>query len=201
MVTHPSHWQIREHIVGCDQFIELYAALRCRDKRLMALAHALGLARGTRRVEHHRHIGCFAERDFLIVALRICFMKAGTCTAQSLKAHQPRRVVAAQAARVFEDDVFDLGACFARLQQLVDLLLIFHNRKANVGIVKDVHHFGRNRVLIHRHRHTTQRLRSGESHVQTGSVVANDRQMIAALEAKRSKPQGHRAHFGGGFGP
>jgi hypothetical protein len=93
------------------------------------------------------------------------------------------------------DDVGDALVALADLQQLVDLLLVFHDRERHPGMLENVAHLLGNRVLVDRHRNGTQRLRCAHREIQPRPVVANDGQPVTALQAKLVKPDGQRTHF------
>ncbi len=109
--------------------------------------------------------------------------------------------VVAQPARVVVVDVRERGHHGPRLQHLVDLLLVLDHGVGDLGVVEHVDEFGRGRILVHRHRHAAQHLRSDHRPVQARTIVADDREVHAAEEALRRKTAGERAHVGGDRGP
>ena len=109
--------------------------------------------------------------------------------------------VVAQAARIVVVDVRERRHLRLRLEQLVDLLLVLDDRVDDLGVVQHVDELGGRRVLVHRHRHAAERLRRDHRPVETRPVVADDREMHAALEALRGEAAGERAHLGGDLAP
>ncbi len=89
----------------------------------------------------------------------------------------------AHAACIFVDDFLELRAAIHDLEQLVGLLLILDNREAGFSVLEHVLHFIGDRVLIHRHRRSAQCLRGGHCPVKLRSVVADDGEAVATLEA------------------
>ena len=81
--------------------------------------------------------------------------------------------VIAHAALVVIDDMANAGDGFFDLEQLVDLLLIFDNRKINFGVFQHKRHVGGRRILIQRHGDATQGLGSRHGPIKTGPVVAD----------------------------
>ncbi len=101
---------------------------------------------------------------------------------------QPRLIVVAQATRVFVDDPLQVWDRLADLEQLVDLLLILNDGKLDFRVVEDESHLGGNRVLVHRHRDTTEALHCDHREVQPRPVLADDRQVLATGEAGLMQP-------------
>ena len=110
-------------------------------------------------------------------------------------------IVVAHPARVVVDDVFEPGRLIPDFQQLVDLFLILHRREAHGGILEDEQHFRRHRILIERHRHASQALRRAHHHVQMRAVVADDGEVVAALETQRRQAARQGTHPFGDLGP
>ena len=155
-----------------------------------------GRARG---VEHHRDVLGRALGHFGVevpgigaVELAALFLQPG---------EREHALVVAHPALVVEVDVPERGHLGHRLLHLVDLLLVLDDRVGDLGVVQHVDEVGRGGVLVHRHRHAAQRLRGGHRPVQTGAVVADDREVHAAAESLRGQPAGKRANLGGGLAP
>jgi hypothetical protein len=107
----------------------------------------------------------------------------------------------AQAARVVVEDVLQVGALRHVLEQLVDLLLVLDDGELDAGILQHEDHLGRHGILVHRNGHAAQALRGIHRPVQAGTVVADDGQVVAALEAQLGEAAGHGAHFLGHLRP
>ena len=69
------------------------------------------------------------------------------------------------------------------LEQLVHLLLVLGHGKADIGILDGEGHLGGHRILVKRHGNRAQALRRAHRGVEAWPVVANDREVVAALEA------------------
>ena len=112
---------------------------------------------------------------------------------------QFRLRVVAHAAVVFEDDVRQTRAQVRHgvldLEQLVHLFLILDHREIDFGVVQHIAHVGRRRILVQRDRHPAQALCGRHRPVQARPVVADHRQVHAALEAERGQAAGQRPHF------
>ncbi|MNT45759.1 hypothetical protein D3C72_1823580 [compost metagenome] len=75
---------------------------------------------------------------------------------QAVERCEARLRIVAQAARIVVEDVADQRALLAQLQQLVHLLLVFHQAKAHFGVVEREHAFGPHGVLVQRNRNRAQ---------------------------------------------
>ena len=106
---------------------------------------------------------------------------------------QERLFVIAQATRLFVDDVLQRLAAFLHLEQLVDLLLVLDHGETDARVIEDVLHLLGHRVLVDRHRDPTGNLRGDHRPVELRTVVADDRQLVAGLEAdgRQAAGQGH----------
>ena len=104
-------------------------------------------------------------------------------------------VVMPHAARLVVHDVHKLRAVRLDLEQLVHLLLVLDDGELDLGVLQHKQQFLRHRVLVHGHRHAAQALRRGHGPIQPRPVVADDREVVAALEADLSQAAGERAHF------
>ena len=101
---------------------------------------------------------------------------------------QERLVIIFQSAGIFVDDVFELRATIHDLDQLIDLLLIFDQGEAGVGVFEDVKHLLGDRILIHRNRNAAVELGGNHGPIKLRPVFTDDRQAVAAL-----KPVGRHA--------
>ena len=114
---------------------------------------------------------------------------------QLVAARQLRLRIVAQAARLVVVDARQARALRQDLEQLVDLLLVFRQRVRDRRILDREGHLGRHRVLVERHRDPAKALRRAHRGVDARAVVADDREMVAALEILRRQSAGERAHF------
>ena len=72
---------------------------------------------------------------------------------------------------------------------LVDLLLVLHDREADPGMVEHIGHLVGHRVGIDRHRDGAERLRRGKGPVEPRPVGADDGDLVAARQAERPQPE------------
>ena len=100
-----------------------------------------------------------------------------------------------QATRIGIDHRLQLRAALLHCQQLVHLFLVFHDRKARLGMFEDELHFLGDRVLIERYRHSAQTLGRRHGPVQVRTVVADDRYFVPACQAHGCQPTSQRPHF------
>ena len=117
---------------------------------------------------------------------------------QGGKGRQLRLAVMAHAPFIVVGDVRIQRFQF---EQLVDLLLVFDDGVADFRILQHIGHVGGRRVLIQWHGHAAQALRGQHGPVQAGTVVADDGQVHAALEADGSQAAGQGAHLLVDLGP
>ncbi|MCY1290079.1 hypothetical protein D9M70_392040 [compost metagenome] len=171
----------------------------------MRMAHALGLAGGAGGVEDDRGVVGLARGDGFVIEARMRLIELAPQLLQPLVRHQRGMLVVAQAARVFIDDMVHDAAGLGQLrldfQQLVDLLLVLDDGEVDLRIVEDVDHLIGDSVLVQRHRHAAQRLRRRHGPVQPRAVVANHRQVHAALESERGQTTCQRPHLLCRLGP
>src|SRR6516165_6736937 len=80
-------------------------------------------------------------------------------------------------------------------QDLVDLLLVLDDDHRDLGMFQHVDELGGDRVLIHRHRDAAEALRGKLRPIEPRTVVADHREVLAALEAGRRKTERQGAHF------
>jgi hypothetical protein len=122
---------------------------------------------------------------------------------QRVQRRQPRLVVVAQAARVVVPDALQRAGSprLAHLEHLVDLLLVFDDGHAHFGVVHREDVFGGHRVLVQRHRHGAQRLHGQHRRIQARPVLADDHDVVVALQTGLGQAAGHGAHLGGEVGP
>ena len=89
----------------------------------------------------------------------------------------------------------DARILFPEFQQFIYLFLVFDDCVVDFGIVQDELHLLGDRVLVEGHGDTAKTLGGGHSHVQAGTVITDDGQLVAPLESQGSQPAGHRPHF------
>src|SRR4030095_9904288 len=85
--------------------------------------------------------------------------------------------------RALVNDSRNIRHRLAYFEQLVDLLLVFDDREADIGVAEYEGHFGSHGVLVHRHRGPAEALRRDYCEREPRRFFTNDRQMIAAAEA------------------
>ena len=100
-----------------------------------------------------------------------------------------------QTSRIGIDHRLQLRTARLHRQELVHLFLIFHDREARLGVLKDKLHFLGYGILIERYRHPTQALGCGHGPVEVRTVVADDRYLVPACQAHGCQPTGQRPHF------
>jgi hypothetical protein len=108
---------------------------------------------------------------------------------EAVEAQQAGIGVVAHPARVLVDHVLQARTLGSHVQQLVDLLLVLHDREPRLGVVHDVLHLPLDRVLVQRDGHAPERLGGEHRPVELGPVVADDGDLVATREAERGQPE------------
>ena len=86
-------------------------------------------------------------------------------------------------------------------QDLVDLLLILRHDECDFGVVQNEAHLLRDRVLIDRHGNGAEALRGAHGEIEPRPVVADDGDLLSALQAERFQAGGELAHRIAEVGP
>jgi hypothetical protein len=118
-----------------------------------------------------------------------------------VQAVQPGLGVMAHAARIVVEDVREVGHCSLISSSLSTCSWSSTMAKRIAPSCRTKSHFRGHRILVHRHRHAAQHLRRAHRPVQARAVVADDGQVVAALEAEFGQAAGHGAHFLGHLAP
>src|SRR5262249_11092732 len=87
------------------------------------------------------------------------------------------------------DDMRDLGELLDHPQDLVHLLLVLGHHEPRVAVVDDVPDLGKRGILVDAHGGGPCRLRGQLGDQPLRPVVADDRDLAAALEAERRQPE------------
>ncbi len=160
----------------------------------MRVHHALGVAGRAGGEEHGRHVVRRGLRHLGVEEAGVAGVVGLASLDEGVDRQQAGLVVIAQAARVVVPDMRQLRALLAQLDHLVDLLLVFHDREAHLGVVHREHVLGRHRVLVQRHRNGAQRLRRQHRRVQTRAVLTHHHHVVAACDAERRHAARQLAH-------
>ena len=134
-------------------------------------------------------------RDQRLAQRRLRLEPAGAGGAQFVPGHQTLGLVVAHAARVIVDDELQRRRLAAKLEQLVDLLLVFGQRESRLCLAGEVLHFVGIRVRVHRHRVALQRGGGEHAQVQPHAVVAQHEHRVALGEATLFQPCGDLQHL------
>ena len=198
MVADPGHRQIGEHRVVGGEFVERVGVLGRQHDVVVRQHHAFGPAGRAGRIQHHADIGALALGDLVEPPARGAGVAAHLLPPELLhvlERVQPGRIVGAQAALFLEDDGAQLREPVGDRDELVDLLLVLHDREFRLGVVEHVGHFVGDRVLVGRHGNAADALHGRKRGVEPRAVVADDGHDVAALEAQLAQADGERAHL------
>ena len=200
-VAHPSHRQVAEPVVAARHRLDAGEALRGGDHVGVAQQHALGAPGGAGGVGDQRHV---LRAALLDLALEVARMLLGKVAAGLLQVgERPEDVVGvrAHAERILVDDEAQVLQLAGQGQHLVDLLLVFGHDDRHLGVVEHEGQLAGNGVLVERHGHAAERLRGELRPVEARPVVAEHRQLVAALEACRRQAQREVVHVGVAVAP
>ena len=149
----------------------------------MGVDHALGVAGGAGGEEHRGDVVGAGLRDLALVEAGVSGVVGTSRIDQRVEGMKPVFLIVAQPARVVEPDAHEGGAVAADLEHLVHLLLILDDRKGDLGVEDRKGVFGGARVLVERDRHRAERLGREHRGIETGPVLADDDDVLAALQA------------------
>ena len=201
MIADPGHRQVGKDVAVTAHVVDLHAALGGRDERGVRLADAFRLSGRPGRVEHDRNVIVMALADFVVEDVGMVAVVDPPHFDQFLDIVQEGLRVVPHPARIVVDDVFQRADLRHDLQQLVDLFLVLDDREADAGILHHEQHLVGHRVLVERNRHPAQGLGGAHHHVEVRPVVADDGQVVAALETELRKAAGECPHAHGNFRP
>ena len=120
----------------------------------MAVHHSLGVAGGARGEKHGGHIVGLTLGNFIFKEFGVFGGEYSAIFYQHVKRLESGFRIAAQAARVAVDDVLKQWALISNFQQLVHLLLVFHQGQLHLGVVDGKHTLAAHGVLVERHRNS-----------------------------------------------
>ena len=198
MVADPGHRQIGEHRVVGGKVVERVGVLGGQDDVVVREHHAFGPAGGARCIEHHADVGPFALGDLVQPPAGGALVAAHFLPSELLHMRermQVGRIVGCEAALFLEDDRAQFREPIGDGKELVDLLLILHDREFRLGVVQHVGHLVRNRVLVCGHRDAADALHGCKGGVQPRAVVADNGHDVAALEPQFAQANGKCAHL------
>ena len=194
VLANPGGWQVSQHLVFFGELVKARAHRGAVDQRVVRVHHALGVAGGAAGEKHGRHVVGLGHVHLFAKQLGVDLGVGHAGSHQFFQGAQAGFVVLAQAARVVVVHMRKLRAAVANLQHLVDLLLVFHHSKPDVGVVDGKHALGAHGILVKRHRNGANRLRGQHGGVQTGAVGADHHHMFAALQAGLVQAAGNGFH-------
>jgi hypothetical protein len=198
MIADPCQRQIGQHHIPIGQLVEGHRILRRSDATTRRQHHAFRAPGGSRCIEDDRRIGSTARVDLAIDArhrFRIAGHDRFLLGDQLAETVEAAVVVIAQAAGLVVDDVPQLRQLLLHRQNLVDLLLVLHDRDRDIGVVQHIGHLGGDRVSVDRNRNGAERLRRKNGFVQARPVVAGNGDRIAALNAEFRQAERNRANL------
>ena len=200
-VADPRHRQVGENRFAEAEGAAAVGIAHARQDVAVAEHHALGLARGARRMDEHRRVIRLREAQQRLAQARLALQPLAPPGLEVRPRDESRRRVARHPARVVVHDVADVGAALAQVERLVDLLLVFGDDEGDLHFAGHVQHFLRRRVRVHRHRVSAEHARAQHAHVQARPVVAEHQHALAAHEAHLLQPGGDRQHGVGHLRP
>jgi hypothetical protein len=104
-------------------------------------------------------------------------------------------------AGIVVEDVREPGALRLDLEQLVHLLLVLDDGDGDLGVLQEELDLLRRRVPVHRDRDAPQHLGRADRPVEARPVVADDGEVVAALESQLREAPRQRPDFLGHLRP
>ncbi len=198
MIADPGHRQIgKQQIVG-PEAVEQVAVLRRDDDVAMREHDALGPAGRAGRVEHDADVGALALGDLVEPPAPRARIGAHLLAAQMLdvlEGMQVAVVVVLEANVVVVDDLGEVRQPVGDGNDLVDLLLVLDDCEFHLGVLEHVGHLVGNRVLVDGDGNAAEALDGGKGRIKARTVVADDGDGVAALDADLAQADGERAHL------
>jgi len=112
-----------------------------------------------------------------------------------LERPEPGGAVPAEPARIVVDDQAEARQLGLERRDLVDLLLVLGDEDRHFRVVEDPPELLRDRVLVDGDRDAAEGLRGDLRPVEPRAVVADHRELVAALEAERGQPERQQANL------
>ena len=201
VLADPRRRQVGEHLLLLGQLVEAGAGAGAVDQRVVGVDDALGVAGRSRGEEHRRDI---VGPGLLDLAREEAGVRGRVGLAggdEVVERSQAGLAVVAQAARVVVPDALEPRAAGTDLDQLVDLLLVLDDGKGDVGIGDRERELGGGGVLVERHRDRAERLRREHRRVEARPVLADDDEVLAALQSGVGQAAGKRLDEPGEVAP
>ena len=164
------------------QLVEARTGAGAVDQRVVAVDDALRLAGRPRGEEHRRDVVGLRLGDLLGEEAGSRRRVGATRLDQRVERGEAGLAVVAQAARIVEPDPRQTRALVAHLDQLVDLLLVLDDGEGDVGVGDREDELAGGSVLVERHRDRAERLGGEHRGVETRPVLADDDEVLAALQ-------------------
>src|SRR5262249_19117423 len=112
-----------------------------------------------------------------------------SCSLHLREGLQHGLLIAAEPARVAEDDRAQLRQALLQREHLVDLFLILGDDHRHLGMIQHVDELACDRVLVDRHGNSAERLRGKLRPVKARAIVADDRELVATPESRRGEAE------------
>jgi len=145
--------------------------------------------------EHRRRIGARAFGNHLVDQCRSCLEPLAPLRQQLVVGDQLVLRVMTHAARIVVNDARETLTLRRNLEQLVHLLLVLGEDDRDAGVLDREGHLRGHRVLVERHRNGAQALAGRHGGVEARPVVADEREVLATLQAESAERRGDGAHF------
>jgi hypothetical protein len=195
VLADPRHGQVRDDFLVVAQALEIGVG-EAREHEVVVGEHdALRVTGGAGRVHHDRGVGTASGCDLALEEGGVALCEFLARGAQAVAARELLARIVAQAARVVEPDVLQPRALGEDLEELVRLLLVLDDGERDLGVLEDVHHLLRHRVLVERNRDRAEGLGGRDGPVEARTVRADDRDMLAAAHARLREPAREPLHL------
>ena len=198
MVADPGHREIGDRLLVLAEAIEGVAVLRRDDQVLEGEHDALRPTGRAGCVEQDGKIAPRRLRDrgeparFRFGALRETLPSRRLHRVEGV---EMRRIVAPQAPLLVVDDGLQARQPRGDRKDLVDLLLVLHHRRDDLGVLEHIGHLVGDGIGIERHGHCAERLSRADRPIEPRAVLPDDGDLVAAGNPERGEAQGEGAHL------
>ncbi len=190
MVADPGHREIGQQLIISAETIERNRGLRGPDQIVERQHHAFGPPSRAGCIHDDRYVAAASLPHLAQEETRVRDVECAPLLLQAIQRQQAVVRIMAQTARILVDDALEMRQPVGNADQLVHLLLVLGHGEAGLRVVEHELHLVGDSVLIHRHRHPTDRLGRQHRPVKLRPVVTDDGDLVATPHAKDRKAAG-----------
>ena len=201
MVADPGHRQIGQRLIVRIEAIEGDRQSRGGNQIVERQHHALRPPRRSRGIGDHRQIVAASLGNLGREKAGMRRIERAALLLHGIKRCQIVLRIMPETARILVDDALQKRQSLLDADQLVDLFLVLHHREARLRVIEHEHHLLGHGVLVDRHRHGAEALGCQHRPIELRPVVADDGDLVAALQAECREAAGDGSHVCRRVGP